>query len=103
MTITPGTRLGPYKVTARIGAGGMGEVFRAHDERIGREVAIKVLRPDLAADSVRLERFHKEARAAGSVGHPNLVTIYDIGSEDDSPYIVMEYLEGQTFREKLRA
>ncbi len=103
MTIVPGVRLGPYEVTERIGGGGMGEVFRARDERIGRDVAIKVLHPSLAADSARLERFNQEARAAGSVGHPNIVTIYDIGSENGSPYIVMELLEGQTLRGKLAA
>lgn len=101
MTVVPGMRLGPYEVTARIGAGGMGEVFRARDDRIGRDVAIKVLRSSLAADPSRLERFNQEARAAASVGHPNLVTIFDIGTEMGSPYIVMELLEGQTLREKL--
>ena len=103
MTIEPGRRLGPYEVTARIGAGGMGEVFRAHDDRIGRDVAIKVLHASFAGDAARLERFKQEARAAGSVGHPNLVTIYDIGSHDGAPYIVMEFLQGRTLRAKLRA
>lgn len=101
MIIKPGTRLGPYEITARIGAGGMGEVFRARDERIGRDVAIKILPSSLSADADRLQRFEQEARTAGTLNHPNLVTIYDIGRENGAPYIVMELLDGVTLSEKL--
>ena len=101
MSITPGTKLGPYEVTALLGAGGMGEVFRARDPRIGRDVAIKVLPATFAASEDRLRRFEQEARTAGSLNHPHLVTIYDIGRENDAAYIVMELLEGETLRDRL--
>jgi serine/threonine protein kinase/Tol biopolymer transport system component len=101
MSITAGTKLGPYEVKALLGAGGMGEVFRAHDSRIGRDVAIKVLPAAFAANDDRLRRFEQEARTAGSLNHPHLVTIYDIGREDGASYIVMELLDGVTLRERL--
>ena len=101
MTITPGTRLGPYEVLSRLGAGGMGEVWRARDSRLQREVAIKVLTGELAADAGRLKRFEKEARSASALNHPNIVTIYDIGQSDSVPYIAMELVEGKTLRELL--
>lgn len=101
MNVSPGTRLGPYEITGRLGAGGMGEVFRARDERIGRDVAIKILPSSFAADPVRLQRFKEEARSAGTLNHPNLVTIFDIGSENGAPFIVMELLDGVTLRDKL--
>lgn len=101
MAITPGTRLGPYEIAARLGAGGMGEVFRAHDPRIGRDVAIKVLPAAFAADESRLRRFEQEARTAGSLNHPHLVTIYDIGREGGTSFIVMELLDGVTLRDRL--
>jgi serine/threonine protein kinase len=101
LILTPGTRLGPYEVVSPIGAGGMGEVWRARDTRIGREVALKILPPAFAADRDRLRRFEQEARAAGTLNHPNLVTIHDLGSDDDTPYVAMELLEGETLREKM--
>lgn len=101
MHLEPGSRLGPYEVVGPLGAGGMGEVFRARDSRIGREVAIKVLPASFAGDADRLQRFEREARAAGTLSHPNLVTIHELGDRDGSPYIVMELLEGETLREKL--
>ena len=103
MTLSAGTRLGPYEIAALIGAGGMGEVYRAHDPRIGRDVAIKVLPAEFAADRERLLRFQQEARAAGAINHPNLISVHDIGEHDAKPYIVEELLEGETLRARLRA
>src|SRR5690242_14679640 len=96
--LVSGLRIGPYEITAPIGAGGMGEVYRARDTRLGREVAIKVLPSDLAADHDRLTRFEKEARAASALNHPNVVTVYDIGFHDSMPYLAMEFVEGSTLR-----
>src|SRR5207253_8559972 len=96
-----GTRLGPYEIVAPIGAGGMGEVYRARDTRIGRDVAFKVLPPAFALDGDRLRRFELEARAAGTLNHPNLVTVYDLGTDNGTPYVAMELLEGETLREKM--
>ncbi len=101
MTLAAGTRLGPYEVLGPLGAGGMGEVYRARDERLSRNVALKVLPGEISADKGRLERFEKEARAASSLNHPNIVTIYDIGSYESSSYIAMELVEGRTLRELL--
>lgn len=101
MSIGPGSFLGAYEITARIGAGGMGEVWRARDARIGRDVAVKVLPESLAGSEDRVRRFEQEARAAGTLNHPGLVTIFDVGAVDGAPYIVMELLEGQTLRELL--
>ncbi len=101
MNFTDGTRLGSYEIISRIGAGGMGEVFRARDARIGRDVAIKVLPATFASNPDWLRRFEQEARTAGSLNHPNLVTIFELGTHDGSPFIVMELLEGETLREKL--
>ncbi len=98
-----GTRLGPYEITAALGAGGMGEVYRAQDPRLGREVAVKVLPASASADPERLRRFEQEARAAGALNHPNILTVYDIGMHQGAPYIVSELLEGQTLRERLRS
>lgn len=99
--IAKGTSLGPYEVLAPLGAGGMGEVWRARDWRIGRDVAIKVLAEEFAPGDERLLRFEQEARAAGGLNHPGLVTIYDVGNVDGAPYIVMELLEGQSLRDAL--
>ena len=96
-----GKVLGHYRVLEKIGSGGMGEVYRASDERLGRDVAIKILKPSLAHDQDRLRRFEQEARAAAALSHPNIVAIYDIGMHDGAPYIVSELLEGQTLRERL--
>ncbi|HEV2721429.1 MAG TPA: protein kinase [Thermoanaerobaculia bacterium] len=98
MAITKGMTVGPYEVLAQIGVGGMGEVWRARDKRIGRDVAIKVM-PDVAVAEEQVRRFEQEARAAGALNHPGLVTIYDVGRTDGFPYIVMELLEGETLRE----
>src|SRR5512140_1934565 len=98
MTITPGTRLGPYEILAPLGAGGMGEVYRAHDSRLGRDVASKVLPHDVAADPARLNRFAREARAVAALSHPNVLAIFDVSS-DGQPYLVTELLEGETLRE----
>jgi eukaryotic-like serine/threonine-protein kinase len=92
-------RLGPYEFIGRLGAGGMGEVYRARDTRLGREVAIKVLPPEVSADSDRLRRFEKEARAASSLNHPNIVTIYEIERIDSTSFIAMELIDGKTLRD----
>jgi eukaryotic-like serine/threonine-protein kinase len=101
MSLTPGTKLGPYEVIAALGAGGMGEVYRAKDTRLGREVAIKVLPEALAKNAEGLSRFEHEAKALGALNHPNLMAIYDVGSEGGVQYIVSELLEGKTLRERL--
>src|SRR5215471_12531913 len=103
MTLSAGARLGPYEVVSPLGAGGMGEVWRARDTRLAREAAIKVLPSEVAADAGRLKRFEKEARAASALNHPNIVTIYDIGSADSVSWIAMERVEGKTLRELLFA
>ncbi|MEP6767553.1 MAG: WD40 repeat domain-containing serine/threonine protein kinase [Acidobacteriota bacterium] len=99
MTLTAGSRLGPYEILAPLGAGGMGEVYRARDERLRREVAIKVLSSDLSGDLDRRKRFEQEARSASSLNHPNIVTIYDIGTSGDVVYIAMELIQGRTLRD----
>ncbi len=99
MNVQLGTRFGPYEIRGVLGAGGMGEVYRGLDPRIGREVAVKVLPPELAADAERITRFELEARAAGALNHPNIVTLYDVGSESGVPYLVTEVLEGETLRQ----
>src|SRR5262245_57330917 len=97
----PGTRLGPYEIVGTIGAGGMGEVYRARDPRLRREVAIKVLPSAFATDLDRLHRFEQEARAAAALNHPNILAVHDIGTDDGAPFIVSELLEGQTLRDRL--
>ena len=99
MALTPGTRLGPYEILNPLGAGGMGEVYRARDTRLDREVAIKVLPAQLSSDPERLSRFEREARSASALNHPNVVTIYDVGQEGSTFYIAMELIEGRTLRE----
>jgi eukaryotic-like serine/threonine-protein kinase len=103
MTLPAGTRLGPYEVVASIGAGGMGEVFRARDTRLGREVAVKTLPYAAGADPERRARFEQEARSASALNHPNIITVLDIGDADGTAYIAMEYVEGRTVRELLAA
>jgi Tol biopolymer transport system component len=98
-----GRSLGHYQIQEKIGAGGMGEVYRAHDQRLGRDVAVKVLPPQFSQDADRLRRFEQEARATAALNHPNILAIYDIGTQDGSPYIVSELLEGETLRQRLRA
>ncbi len=102
MTLAAGARLGPYEILGQIGAGGMGEVYRAKDPRLGREVAIKVLPASFSQDADRLRRFEQEARAAGVLNHPNITIVYDIGTDSDgAPYVVQELLEGETLRSEL--
>jgi eukaryotic-like serine/threonine-protein kinase len=103
MTLQTGTRLGAYEIRGPLGAGGMGEVYRAWDARLGREVAVKVLPQSAATDPDRLRRFEQEARAAGALNHPNVLAVYDAGSHESLPYIVSELLEGETLRELIRA
>jgi serine/threonine protein kinase/Tol biopolymer transport system component len=102
MALSAGTRLGPYEIIGFLGAGGMGEVYRARDPRLQREVAIKILPPALTSDSDRRSRFEQEARAAGSLNHPNIVAVFDIGSENGALYIVQELLEGENLRDRLK-
>ena len=102
MSLVAGTRLGPYEIQAAIGAGGMGEVYRARDPRLDRMVALKVLPGDFANDPERRERFEREARAASRLSHPHICTIHDIGEQDGQPYLVMELLKGHTLRELMK-
>ena len=101
MPLAPGSKLGPYEILAALGAGGMGEVYRARDPRLKREVAIKILPPDSGGDPERLRRFEQEARATAALNHPNILALFDIGSQDNSPYIVSELLQGETLRARL--
>src|SRR5712691_8846685 len=101
MALQPKQRLGPYEILAAVGAGGMGEVYRARDTRLDRIVAIKVLPAHLADDPERRERFEREARTIASLNHPHICTLYDIGRQDGIDYLVMEYLEGGTLAQRL--
>jgi Tol biopolymer transport system component len=101
MALTPGMKLGPYEIVSQLGAGGMGEVYRARDTRLERIIAIKVLPESLANDAERLQRFEQEARVLSTVSHPNLLAIYDVGTQDGLHYLVSEFLEGQTLRERV--
>ena len=101
MGLAAGTRVGPYDVAAPLGAGGMGEVYRARDARLSRDVAIKVLPSSFAADSDRLRRFELEARATGLLNHPNILQVFDVGTHEGAPYVVSELLEGETLRERI--
>src|SRR5260221_4388691 len=101
MPLTPGSGLGLYEVIAAIGAGGMGEVYRARDSRLGRDVAVKVLPASFADNPERLRRFEQEARATGMLNHPNILAVYDVGTHEGAPYLVTELLEGATLREEL--
>ena len=107
MNLTSGARLGPYEIVSPLGAGGMGEVYRARDTRLKREVAIKVLPPAFSRDTDRLRRFEQEALATAALNHPNILAVFDIGTteigaDQGSPYVVSELLEGETLRERLR-
>jgi serine/threonine protein kinase len=101
MALTSGTKLGPFEIQSLLGAGGMGEVYRARDPRLQRDVAIKVIPVSLAADSERLRRFEQEARAVAALNHPNILAIYDIGTREGAPFIISELLEGESLRKRL--
>ena len=103
MALTTGARFGPYEILNAIGAGGMGEVYAAEDTRLGRRVAIKLLLESFRRDGVALERFRREARAASSLNHPNICTIFDVGEQDGVPFVVMELLEGSSVATRLRS
>src|ERR1700736_6424811 len=102
MNLTPGARLGPYEIVSLLGAGGMGEVYRARDSRLKREGAVKVLPQAFSLDADRLRRFEQEALATAALNHPNILAVFDIGTHESSPYVVSELLEGETLRERLR-
>src|SRR4051812_32617888 len=101
MMFAPGDRLGPYEIQAVLGAGSMGEVYRARDPRLGRDVAVKVLPALVSSEPDRLRRFEQEARAAAALNHPNILAVYDVGTHEGLPYVVSELLDGQTLREQL--
>src|SRR5258706_4133844 len=102
MALTPGTTLGPYEILAMLGAGGMGEVYRARDTRLDRTVAVKVLASHLSSSPELKLRMEREAKAISSLNHPHICHLYDIGSQDGTDYMVMEFLEGETLAERLR-
>ena len=101
MSLAPGARLGPYEIVALLGAGGMGEVYRAADTRLNRTVAIKVLPSEFADDPMRRERFEREARVISSLTHPHICALYDVGQDRGLDFLVMEYLEGDTLDHRL--
>lgn len=101
MTLTAGTKLGPYEIQSQLGAGGMGEVYRAHDPRLRRDVAIKVLPAFVSRDPDRLRRFEQEARVVGALNHPNIIAVYDVGTHEGVPYLVTELLEGSSLRGRM--
>ncbi len=102
MSMGSGARLGPYEILAPIGAGGMGEVYKARDTRLGRDVAVKVLPPEFATDPERLRRFEQEAKALAALNHSNILFVLDVGEQEGTPYVVTELLEGESLRERLR-
>jgi serine/threonine protein kinase len=102
MALTSGTKLGPYEVVSPLGAGGMGEVYRALDTRLDRTVAIKILPARLSADPEARQRFDREALIIASLNHPNICTLYDVGHQDGVDYLVMEFLEGESLADRLR-
>src|SRR5574341_499 len=101
MSLETGTKLGPYEITGAVGAGGMGEVYRARDTRLGRDVAIKVLPENFAKDAILKERFQREAKTISSLNHPNICTLYDVGHQDGTDFLVMELLEGDSLAQRL--
>src|SRR5215471_5857774 len=101
MPLISGTKLGPYEIQSPLGAGGMGEVYRARDTRLERTVAIKILTAELSNDPVRKQRFEREAKTISNLNHPNICTLHDIGSQDSVDYLVMECVEGETLAKRL--
>src|SRR6187200_3397218 len=101
MAISAGTKLGPYEISGILGIGGMGEVYRAHDRRLHRDVAIKVLPETMASDPDRIARFEQEARATAALNHPHIVALHDIGADRGTAYVVSELLTGATLRERI--
>src|ERR1043166_3551437 len=101
MALSPGTKLGPYEIQSPLGEGGMGEVYRAKDTRLDRTVAVKVLPAHLSANAESKQRMEREARAISALQHANICTLHDIGSQDGTEFLVMEYLEGQTLAARL--
>ena len=101
MPLTPGTKLGPYEISTALGAGGMGEVYRANDTRLNRTVAIKVLPSHLSDNHELKQRFDREARAISSLAHPHICTLYDVGQQDGIDYLVMEFIEGESLAQRL--
>src|SRR5689334_24823303 len=101
MSLASGTRLGPYEILSPLGAGGMGEVYRARDTRLERTVAIKVLPNHLSSNPELKQRFEREARAISSLNHPHICHLYDVGSQNGTDFLVMEYLEGETLSDRL--
>jgi serine/threonine protein kinase len=101
MPLSPGTKLGPYEIQAPIGAGGMGEVYRARDTRLERSVAIKILPKEMSNDAMRKQRFEREAKTISSLNHPHICALYDIGEHNNQQFLVMEYLEGETLAQRL--
>ena len=101
MTLGAGTKLGRYEIRSKIGEGGMGEVYRARDEKLNRDVAVKVLPSQFSQNSDRLRRFEQEAQAAGALNHPNILAVYDVGVHENAPYVVSELLAGETLGERL--
>src|SRR2546430_4111282 len=99
MTLAAGTKLGRYEIRSQLGAGGMGEVYRARDEKLNRDVAIKVLPATYSQNAERLRRFEQGAQAAGALNHPNILAVYDVGTHDDAPYVVSELLEGESLKD----
>src|SRR5216683_2616849 len=102
MSLASGTKLGPYEIQSPLGAGGMGEVYRARDTRLDRSVAIKILPTHLSSNPEAKQRFDREARAISSLNHPNICTLHDVGHQDGIDYLVMEFLEGETLADRLR-
>ena len=94
MPLAPGTKLGPYEIVGALGAGGMGEEYRARDTRLGRDVAVKILPKEMSADAVRKQRFEREAKTISGLNHPNICTLHDVGSQDGVDYLVMECVRG---------
>src|SRR5215470_8545549 len=101
MPLDSGTRLGPYQIVAAIGAGGMGEVYRARDTRLGRDVAVKILPKEMSADATSKQRFEREAKTISGLNHPNICVLHDVGSQDGVDYLVMECVEGETLAKRL--